>query len=62
MLLRDKMPDQLKMSFALWTRHAVRELIRLRYALTLTLLAQGRLAYKAMHKKLGSAHKKKRNS
>ncbi|WP_221046768.1 hypothetical protein [Burkholderia pseudomallei] len=24
-LLRGQMPDQLKMSFALWTRHAVRE-------------------------------------
>ncbi|XDJ35594.1 MAG: hypothetical protein V3Q69_01210 [Burkholderia sp.] len=36
-LLHDQMPDQLKMSFALWTRHAVRELIRQRCGLTLTL-------------------------
>ncbi|KAF1003540.1 MAG: IS630 family transposase ISCARN25 [Burkholderia gladioli] len=36
-LLRDQMPDQLKMSFALWTRYAVRELIRQRCGWTLTL-------------------------
>ncbi|KVD54273.1 hypothetical protein WI86_10325 [Burkholderia ubonensis] len=40
-LLRDQMPDQLKMSFALWTRHAVRELIRQRCGLTLTLQGVG---------------------
>lgn len=26
-LISEKMPDQLKLSFALWTRHAVQELI-----------------------------------
>ncbi|KAF1018057.1 MAG: hypothetical protein E5299_00127 [Burkholderia gladioli] len=36
-LFLDQMPDQLKMSFALWTRHAVRELIRQQCGLTLTL-------------------------
>ncbi|KAF1006576.1 MAG: hypothetical protein E5299_02134 [Burkholderia gladioli] len=36
-LLRNQMPNQLKMSFALWTRHAVRELIRKRCSLMLTL-------------------------
>ncbi|KAF1009838.1 MAG: hypothetical protein E5299_01832 [Burkholderia gladioli] len=30
MLLHDQMSDQLKMSFVLWTRYAVRELIRQR--------------------------------
>ncbi|KAF1015282.1 MAG: IS630 family transposase ISCARN25 [Burkholderia gladioli] len=40
-LLRDQMPDQLKMSFALWTRHALRELIRKRCGLTLTLQGVG---------------------
>jgi len=29
-LMTDKMPDQLKLGFALWTRDAVRELIRQR--------------------------------
>ncbi|KAF1013640.1 MAG: winged helix-turn-helix domain-containing protein [Burkholderia sp.] len=37
MLLYDQMPDQLKMSFALWTQHVVLELIRQRCGLTLTL-------------------------
>ncbi|WP_063534607.1 IS630 family transposase [Burkholderia sp. MSMB1589WGS] len=40
-LLRDQMPDQLKMSFALWTRHAGRELIRQRCGLALTLQGVG---------------------
>ncbi|XDJ36045.1 MAG: winged helix-turn-helix domain-containing protein [Burkholderia sp.] len=40
-LLRNQMPDQLRMSFALWTRHAVRELIRQRCGLTLTLQGVG---------------------
>ncbi|XDJ36321.1 MAG: winged helix-turn-helix domain-containing protein [Burkholderia sp.] len=44
-LLRDQMLEQLKMSFALWTRHAVRELIRKRCRLTLTL--QGVVLYLA---------------
>ena len=30
-LITDKMPDQLKLSFALWTREAVRQLIKERY-------------------------------
>jgi len=30
-LIRDHVPDQLKMSYALWTRQAVRELILHRY-------------------------------
>ncbi|QRR11826.1 IS630 family transposase (plasmid) [Burkholderia sp. MS455] len=40
-LMRDQMPDQLKMPFALWTRHAVRELIRQRTGRTLTLQGVG---------------------
>jgi len=40
-LLRDQMPDQMKMPFALWSRHAVRELIRQRFGLTLTLQGVG---------------------
>ncbi|PPT83349.1 hypothetical protein XthCFBP4691_16775 [Xanthomonas theicola] len=35
-LVRERMPDQSKMSFALWRRHAVRALIRPRCGLTLT--------------------------
>ncbi|KAF1012272.1 MAG: winged helix-turn-helix domain-containing protein [Burkholderia sp.] len=45
-LLRNQMPDQLKMAFELWTRQAVRELIRQRCGLTLTLQGVGQyLAY-----------------
>ncbi|MEX3592898.1 MAG: winged helix-turn-helix domain-containing protein [Burkholderia sp.] len=40
-LLRNQIPEQLKMSFALWTRHAVREWIRQRCGLTLTLQGVG---------------------
>jgi transposase len=40
-LRRDKMPDQMKMSFALWNRHAVRELIQQRFGLKLTLQGIG---------------------
>ncbi|KAF1014415.1 MAG: winged helix-turn-helix domain-containing protein [Burkholderia sp.] len=41
MLLHDQMPDQLKISFALWKRHAMGEWIRKRCALTLTLQGVG---------------------
>lgn len=34
-LVRDKLPDQLKLPFALWTRKAVAQLIKARYALRL---------------------------
>ncbi|MEX3592722.1 MAG: winged helix-turn-helix domain-containing protein [Burkholderia sp.] len=39
--MHNQMPDQLKMSFALRTRHAVRELIRQRCGLTMTLQGIG---------------------
>ncbi|MEX3592864.1 MAG: winged helix-turn-helix domain-containing protein [Burkholderia sp.] len=41
MLLYNQMLDQLKMSCALWMRHAVRELIRQRCGLTLMLQGVG---------------------
>jgi transposase len=37
----DKMPDQLKLSFALWTRQAVTELIRLRFGITMPIRTVG---------------------
>jgi transposase len=40
-LIRDKMPDQLKMGFALWSRSAVRELIRERFGVKLQVRAVG---------------------
>ncbi|MEX3592957.1 MAG: helix-turn-helix domain-containing protein [Burkholderia sp.] len=40
-LLRDQMPNELRMSFALWTRQVVRELIWQRCGLTLTLQSVG---------------------
>ncbi|WP_323074183.1 IS630 family transposase [Mycetohabitans endofungorum] len=40
-LLSGQMPDQMKMPFALWNRHAVRELIRQRFGLMLTLQGVG---------------------
>jgi transposase len=40
-LIRDHVPDQLKMSYALWTRPAVRELILRRYEVLLAVRAVG---------------------
>jgi transposase len=40
-LIRDHVPDQLKMSYALWTRPAVRELILRRYDVLLAVRAVG---------------------
>jgi transposase len=40
-LITDKTPDQLKMSFALWTRQAVGELINTRYAIALPIRTLG---------------------
>ena len=40
-LIRDHVPDQLKMSYALWTRQAVRELILRRYDVQLAVRAVG---------------------
>ncbi len=40
-LIVDKTPDQLKMSFALWTRRAVVELIRLRYGIEMPIRTVG---------------------
>lgn len=37
----DKMPDQLKLSFALWTRQAVVELIKLRFGITMPIRTVG---------------------
>ena len=40
-LIRDKTPDQLKMPFALWTRHAVRRLITRQYRVVLPIRTIG---------------------
>jgi transposase len=40
-LIRDNMPDQLKMAFVLWTRAAVRDLIEERFGITLALTTMG---------------------
>jgi transposase len=40
-LIRDKLPDQLKLPFALWTRKAVAQLIKARYALRLPVRTMG---------------------
>lgn len=40
-LIRDHMPDQLKMPFVLWTRAAVRDLIDERFGVTLALTTMG---------------------
>jgi transposase len=40
-LIRDHVPDQLKMNYALWTRHAVGELIARRFSIRLAVRAVG---------------------
>lgn len=40
-LITDRMPDQLKLPFVLWTRAAVRDLIEQRYEITLSLVTVG---------------------
>jgi transposase len=40
-LICDKMPDQLKLPFVLWTRAAVRDLIEQRFGITLSLVTVG---------------------
>ena len=40
-LICDKTPDQVKLSFALWTRHAVQELIRARLGITMPIRTVG---------------------
>jgi len=40
-MIRDKMPDQLKLTFALWTRKAVREVIELRYGFEMPIRTVG---------------------
>lgn len=41
-LIRDRLPDQLKLPFALWTREAVRTLIRRKFGVTISLSTVGR--------------------
>jgi len=41
-LITDRCPDQLKLSFALWTRDAVRELIETRYGISVSVWTVGR--------------------
>ena len=41
-LIEDRCPDQLKLSFALWTREAVRDLIRKRFGLRVSVWTAGR--------------------
>ncbi len=41
-LIKEKMPDQLKLSFGLWTREAVQELIKQRYGIVLSRWQVGR--------------------
>lgn len=41
-LIKDKLPDQLKLSFGLWTREAVADLILLKYGITLSRWQVGR--------------------
>lgn len=40
-LIRDRMPDQLKLAFALWTRHAVQRLIEAEYGVLLPIRTVG---------------------
>lgn len=42
-IITDRCPDQLKLPFALWTREAVRELIRMKYGIRYSLNMIGRL-------------------
>ncbi len=42
-IIKDHCPDQLKMPFALWTREAVRDLIRMRFGIRYSLGMVGRL-------------------
>jgi transposase len=42
LLIKDKLPDQLKLSFGLWTREAVQQLILDRYGITLSRWQVGR--------------------
>ena len=39
--IQDKMPDQYKLTFALWTRQAVQELIKLRFGITMPIRTVG---------------------
>jgi len=41
-LIKDKLPDQLKLSFGLWTREAVQQLISVRYGIELSRWQVGR--------------------
>ncbi|MFZ6022821.1 MAG: winged helix-turn-helix domain-containing protein [Bacteroidota bacterium] len=41
-LIREKMPDQIKLPFGLWTREAVQQLIRNRYGIELSRWQVGR--------------------
>ena len=41
-LIKDRLPDQLKLSFGLWTREAVQQLILLRYGIELSRWQVGR--------------------
>lgn len=41
-LIKDKMPDQLKLPFGLWTREAVQQLIERRYGIVLSVKQVGR--------------------
>lgn len=41
-LIKDKLPDQLKLPFGLWTREAVQQLIEQRYGITLSVKQVGR--------------------
>ena len=42
-IIKDRCPDQLKMPFALWTREAVRDLIRMKFGIRYSLGMTGRL-------------------
>jgi transposase len=41
-LIRDRCPDQLKLPFALWTRDAVRQLIKIRFGISVSVWTVGR--------------------
>lgn len=42
MLIKDKLPDQLKLAYGLWTRESVQQLIERRYGVTLSVKQVGR--------------------